>query len=595
MPQHPTRKARFWKELKRRRVIHVTTVYASASFVLIELVNNLSEPLNLPPNLATIVIIVLAVGFPLAVILSWIYDLTGEGFQKTRPIDEVQEAQVAKVPNAWKIATYASFVVIIGLVVLNLAARDKLVKPGAIQSLVILPFDNFTGDESLEYFVSGMHASLIGDMGRIGGMRVISKTSSNLYRGVDMSVPQIASELGVDAVVEPTVMCLGDSICLQIKVFSAYPEEKLIWVADYKEEKSQILNLYNRITKQIAGEARIELTAGEEELLAKDRTVDPDALDAFLKGQFYWEKLDAASVQIALEYFEEAIEKDPEWADPYAGLAQAWSLAGRFGIIPASQAKQKKYQFINKALELDPNSAHAHYVKANDAVWTEWDWVLGEKEFQKTLDLNPNHELARLYYAHLLMILRRTDEAVYQAKIGLELDPLRPLVLGLYGVVMTHKGDYQAAISAFEKAKSIAPDFRFAFNVLPALYWNGDYEDWIKTWEEKVLWNSEAKASVVNTFYERGHIAAVEEMFNMNEKYGNGIGNANMTYSLKAYRYMYLNKPEEALNCLEKMYEQKDLNATYMATNLYYYDELKNYPRYIALLEKMNLPLPEAH
>ena len=154
MAGNPNKLSQFWLELKRRRVVHVITVYASAAFVIIELVNNLSEPLNLPVNLPTIVIIVLAVGFPLAIILSWLYDLTSEGVEKTRHVSEIQEGEKTIVPGAWKIATYVSFVVIIGLVVLNVMGKSNQIRPGSIQSLVVLPFVNFTGDDQLEYFVS---------------------------------------------------------------------------------------------------------------------------------------------------------------------------------------------------------------------------------------------------------------------------------------------------------------------------------------------------------------------------------------------------------------------------------------------------------
>ncbi len=132
----------------------------------------------------------------------------------------------------------------------------------------------------------------------------------------------------------------------------------------------------------------------------------------------------------AMEYFEKAIEIDPEWTAPYTGLAEAWAGLGYFGFIPENIGYQNSYKYLNKALELDPNSANSHYVKALTAVWTEWDWEKGEKEFLKTLELNPNDALCRMYYAHLLMILRRSDEAVYHAKLGLELDPMKPLVLG---------------------------------------------------------------------------------------------------------------------------------------------------------------------
>ena len=198
--------SQFWQELKRRRVVHVVTLYASASFVIIELINNLGEPLNLPTNLLTIVVIVLAIGFPLAIILSWLYDVTSEGVEKTKPLEEVKEGEKTVVPNAWKIATYISFVVIVGLVTFNIVSGTEKLRAGAIQSLVVLPFDNFTGDETLKYYVAGMHDGLIGDIQKISALRVISKTSSKAIEDSGMSIPEIASELEVEAAVEAVVM-----------------------------------------------------------------------------------------------------------------------------------------------------------------------------------------------------------------------------------------------------------------------------------------------------------------------------------------------------------------------------------------------------
>jgi len=389
-----------------------------------------------------------------------------------------------------------------------------------------------------------------------------------------------------------------DSICVQIRLISAYPEEQQLWVEDYRIEKSEILNFYNKVTKTISNEINIVLTPQEESLLAEARTVDPEAYDAYLKGQYYWEKLNKESMEKALEYFELAIEIDPEWADPYAGLANAWNMFGIFfRVLPKSETVPKVYKYLNKALELDPNSAQAHYVKAINAVWAEFDWEQGEEEFLKSLKLNPNDALNRMYYAHLLMILRRSDEAKNQAKLALELDPLRPLVLGLYGVVMRNEGNIQSATLHFEKALSIDPNFGFAKSNLAnfhmhAAYENGEYEKWIESWEKKVKggghWNDEGTATVIKVFHEKGHIAAIEEMFKMNEKYGTDCW---MSGSIKAERYLKLGEYDKVMDCLEKEYEKRDMSITYIATNKRLYDQLKDNPRYIELLRKMKLPL----
>ena len=596
MAGHQDRLSRFWQELKRRRVIHIITVYASASFAIIEIINNLTEPLNLPTSLSTIVIIVLAVGFPLAVILSWLYDLTSGTFIRTKPLDETkEEIKPVVVPNAWKIATYISFVVIVGLVAFNIVTRGNVIKPGMVQSLAILPFDNYTGDENLEYFVSGMHSSLINDMGKVSGLRVLSETTSKLYKNAEKSIPEIALELGVDAVVEAQVLCLGDTICLQVRVVTAKPEEKQLWIGDYREDKRKILSLYNKVTRQIAGEVKVGLTPEEERLLSKSRLVNRDAYDAFLKGQYYWEELDPESISKAVECFELAIELDPDWADPYAGLANTYSAIASYGILPEPEAMDRARKNLNKALELDPNSAHAHYVKALLAVWKDWDWDLGEKEFVKALELNPNHSLARLYYSHLLMILRRTNEAVRQANLGVETDPLKPLILGLYGVVMENEGNYQTALSYYNKALSVDPNNAFTTgNILWVYYDSGEYDKWMDMLKKitKGQWNDEARANVENAFHEKGHIAAIEEMINMNEKFGNE--GARMGDGIKLRIYFYIGNYEKVLDYLEKSYENPDRSTAYLGTDFYGYKQLIKYPRYIDLLKKMNLPLPKS-
>jgi adenylate cyclase len=590
MAGYQNKLSRFWQELKRRRVIHVITVYASAAFVLIELVGNLTEPLNLPASLSIIVIIVLAIGLPLAIILSWLYDLTSGSFERTKPLEDLPEEGKARVPDAWKIATYVSFVVIAGLIVLNIAGRSDLIKAGMIQSIVILPFDNYTGDENLNYVAAGMHASLIGDIGKVSALRVIGEKSSNIYKDTDKSAPDIAEELNVDLLIEPTLTSYGDTVCILIRAIKPFPQEKQVWVAEYREHKSKILSLWNRIAKQIADQVRVELTPREENLLAESMVVDPEAYDAFLKGNYYWEQLHPDSLRKGMECYQLAIEKDPDWAPPYAGMAGAWFWQGFAMLIPWNQALPKAYQYLNRALELDPNSAYVHYVVASSAVWAEWDWEKGEEEFLKSLELNPNDALTRLYYAHLLMILRRLDEAVLQADLGKELDPLEPIVLGLHSVVMIDAGNYQSAANSVEKALSLNPHYGFAKGQLLTIYYhNEEYEKWINAWVDKVRWSDESKAAVVNAFNEKGHIAAIEKMFELNEKYA--PDDCFMDNGIKATRYSHLGNYEKVLDFYEEIFEAQG-GMPYIATNACGYNKLKNYPRYIELLKKMNLPLP---
>ncbi len=588
----------FLSELKRRKVYRVSIAYGFAAWVLAQIAGLISDSFEADPWVMQMIITILILGFPVTLILSWIFDIGPEGIERTLPKDVNTPTESEPI----------SVKLVIGILVLIILVaigskwsiqKFSKVQKGAIHSLAILQFDNFTGTDSLEYFAAGMQSSLIGDMQKISALRVPSKTSSNSFKDTKASIPEIANQLNVDAAVEGSITCMGeDSICVQVRLVRVFPEEQQLWVKDYRIEKGEILNFYNNVTKQISKEIDIVLTPKEENLLAKSRKVDPEAYDAYLKGLYYWEKLDEQSAKKALEYFQLATELDPEWADPYTGLATAWGLFGFFGYLPKSVTLPKVYPYLNKALELDPNSAKAHYVAASLAVWTEWDWEKGEREFLRSIELDPNDALCRLYYAHLLMTLRKSNEADQQANKGLELDPMKPLVLGLHGVVMLYNNDdRQGAIQAFEKALSIDPNDWFSGGNLPNAkmedaYKKGEYEKWIKLWDEKVgnfgHWNKQGREAVLKTFGERGHIAAIEEMFRMNEKYGN---DCYMSADVKAERYIKLGNIDKAMESLEKGYEIRGNFIPYISTKYPYYNQFKDNPRYVEILRKMNLPL----
>ncbi len=479
--------------------------------------------------------------------------------------------------------------VVVALVLFNVIGGGKRAKAGTIESIVVLPFDNFTGDDQLEYFVSGMHSSLITDIGKISGLRVICKTSSNAYKNADIPVREIASELNVDAVIEADVMCLGDSICVQFKLISALPEEKILWTGDFKEEKSQILQLYNRVTKKIANEIRVKLTPQEEIMLTESKTVNTEAYDDYMKGQYYLDKVEMDALEKATEYFNSAIQKDPGWAPPYAGLAEVGSYQMQSSRVPPSIAIPKIYINLNRALELDPNSANSHYVKAFISVWTEWNWEKGEEEFLKAIELNPSHAFSRIFYAHLLMILHRSDEALEQAKLALELDPMRPLILGLYGEVMMHLGYYQEAITQAKKAISIE-DHSIAYGCLQQAYYAlGEYEKSFEAWKHNAWWNDEVIDSIEKIFHEQGYFAAIEAIIKVNEEVAQKGG--QISVSGQANRYLKVKKYDKALDYLEKGYSIHDANTPYIALLPIQYKQLKDNPRFIELLKKMNLPL----
>jgi len=489
--------------------------------------------------------------------------------------------------------------IVVGIIVFALLAfplfyfLPKILNPQLEQdqSVLVLPCVNYTGTDTLDYFLAGMHDGMIGDIGKISALRVISTRTARTYKDVEKSIPAIAIELGVNTIIEPSVLCLGDSVCLRLKALSAYPEEKQLWVHDFKVEKSQILNLYNMVTKDIADRINVVLTSSEEKLLSEEaRSVNNEAYDAYIQGKLYLDMISQESLPLATEYFKRAIEIDPDWAPPYAGLAEVGSYEKQMGFVSPSIPVQMIYKNLNKAFELDPNSANSHYTKAVVAVWTEWDWDTGEKEFLKALELNPNNALCRIFYAHLLCILQRHDEALYHTNTALKLDPMRPFVLGLSASVMMDVGDFQSAIKHCEKALSIDPGHHFAtYELEGSHYYNGDYQKSIEIITQWLPDEGNIRSDLKKAFEEQGYSAAIEIFIGIKEEIAK---EGFMLPYFIAKDYLRIEKYDKVLDWLEIGYEIHSPMMPYIGGVDLRSDQLNDNPRYIELMEKMNLPLP---
>ena len=462
-------------------------------------------------------------------------------------------------------------------------------------SLLVLPPDNYTATDTLDYFLAGIHSSLIGDIGKISALRVPSKTTANAYKASGKSIPEIASELNVEYVIEPSVMCLGDTVCIQVKLMSVFPEEKQIWMNNYFIESSQIQNWYRGVTREISEGIGVSLTTQEKLLLTKTDTVNPSAYNAYLKGLFYLDRISRQSLEEAEKQFNLAIKLSPDWASPHAGMTKVWGYRQQMSFVSNTVAVPKIYENLNKMLELDPNSATSHSIVAERAIWTEWNWKKGEKEYLKTLELNPNDALSRMFYAHLLMILRRDDEALEQAKTAYQLDPLRPFILGLYNIVLMNAGRCDEAVKQSEKAYSLDPENYFGYiSLIRAYHCIGEDQKAFDVWEE-INWEKRTKHNVVenyrNAFKKGGWIAAQKEAIRIHEEVFARNRPNDIDADSQAGRYLMLGMHEKAIDWYEQMYDTQNANLPYISKNSIY-DKMKDNPRYIELLKKMNLPIP---
>ena len=584
MPGKSSNLGQFWQELKRRRVIHVITVYATAAFVIIELVNNLVEPLNLPAALPTIVIIVLVIGFPLAIILSWLYDLTSGGVERTKPLGEIQEGEKPVVPNAWKVATYVSFAVIAGLIVLNIVGINKQALAGSVQSLVVLPFANYTGDDQLEYFVSGMHSSLIGDMGQVSGLQVLGETTANAYKNVNMSLPQIATELDVDAVVESTVMCLGDSICVQIKLISVFPKEKQLWVGNYKEEKSEILNLYNRITRQIADEVKIELTPQEEKQLTTVRQHHPDLIEAIYKGKFYMNQLTPEGFKTGQKYYNDAIAIDPSDPLPYLGLALGYSTASHVSAV-VPDAQERSIAYAHRALALDSSLAEAYVVLAARPLYIDWDFSAAERYIKRAMDLNPNLPEPHYLYGWFLMLSNNVDAAIAEFKKSIEIDPINVYYTCNLAVFYVWIGRYEEALTEARKTLELNPNYPMGLLALGSAYAGlGMYDEAIE---------AHKKGLAISPGWENG-LGIAYALSGQRDKaleVATGLEEINIKWYTWGIAEIYaaLGDNDKAIYWIEEAYKRRHDFTPWFKYNVCYkplYDD----PRFKEIIQHLNLP-----
>ena len=294
-----------------------------------------------------------------------------------------------------------------------------------MESLAVLPLANLSGDAAQEYFADGMTDAIIANMAQIGALRVISRTSAMHYKGTRKTLPEIARELNVDAVVEGSVMRSGQRVRITAELLEGSTERHL-WTKSYERDLGDVLALQSEVASAIAAEIKAEVTPQQRQRLARSRTVKPEAYEAYLKAYYYWNQWTEESFLKAIDYFDEAIKLDPSYAAAYAGLANAWSGLQHIGAKPYSETEPRLKENAAKALAMDAMLPEAHAAQAA-ALSSEWNWKEDERELKKAFELNPSYALAHLFYSTVLRHEGRKEESIVQAKPALELDPLSGL------------------------------------------------------------------------------------------------------------------------------------------------------------------------
>ncbi len=507
---------------------------------------------------------------------------------------------VARIPaqksprGAWWMAAGAMAVLLAAAFVFNVGGiRRRFAgtsQAAPIRSLAVLPLTNLSGDPGQEYFADGMTEALISNLAQIRALRVISRTSVMQYKSTRKPLPQIAKELGVEAVVEGSVQRANGRVLITAELIRA-PGDTHLWGQTYQREMKDVLNLETEVARAVASEIRIQLTPEEKSHLAAAPTVNPEAHEAYSKGRYHAYRYSPEDLRKSLEYYQQAIQLDSNYAAPYAGLADDYTTLAFAEVAPPRDLYPKAREAANKAAELDPNLAEAHVQVGWVKLLYDWDWAGAEEELHRAVELNPGSAMAHEYYSCFLSAVGRHEEAIAEAQRAEGLDPLSPLMITNLGWRYASAGLYDKALGQYQKALDLEPNFGVAREnraeiyaaegkpekavaELQALRQQGDFPGIVASLAvadagagrkaEALKLLGELKGRSAHAWVLPTHLAAVE---------------------------LALGDREEALRSLERAYQERDGFLIFLKDRLpVRFDSLGDDPRFQGLLRHMNFP-----
>jgi TolB-like protein/Flp pilus assembly protein TadD len=521
-------------------------------------------------------------------------DLTGsQEKKKTEPEHTPQVAGLAVAPNRGPWPTRRVTVAVALVLSLSIVAvwlfRSRGPAPAGIRSIAVLPLENLSGDASQNYFADGMTDELISDLAQISALRVISRTSVMVYKGARKPLPQIARELNVDAVIEGTVLRSGDQVRITAQLIEA-STDKHLWSQSYGGELRDTLALQNRVASAIADQIRINLTPREQAALKSAKAVNPEAYESYLKGRYFWNKRTGDSLKIALAYFKQAIEEDPNYAKAYSGLADTYALLGdwQYAVMTPKEAFPKAKAAAIKALELDNTLGEAHNSLAFVLDGFDWDLDAGGNEFQRAIELNPGYATAHHWYAWHLTLLGRFDEAIAEMRKAENLDPLSLIINADLAELLGLAHSYDESIRQSLKTIEMDPNFALAHNQLAQAYLQKHmYSEAIAELQKAVKLSGDSPTCMANLA--RAYIAsgkrseAVKLLDDLKKR-----SNPGYSYAAEiAMIYASMGDNDQAMSWLEKGFEERFNPGVLLRPG---FDPLRSDPRFQNLLHGVGLP-----
>jgi serine/threonine-protein kinase len=497
-------------------------------------------------------------------------------------------AGVQGLSRRWIAAAVTTFGVVLSVLGMWWVLGSPAFGAQQIESLAILPLADLSGDSAQHHFVDGMHDALIAEIAQIGALKVISRTSVMRYRGSEESVPEIAQTLGVDAVLEGSVVRAGDSVRITAQLIAADPERHL-WAGTYDRELRDVFAVYTEVARAIAREVVAELTPQQEARLAVSRAVDPEVLDAYLQGRYHASRGSVDGFRRAITLFETAVEHDSLFAPAHSALALSTHLLGFYGGLPEHIAEPRAKAAAERALALDGGLAEARAVLAGIQAMHEWDWSAAEREYEQAIALDPSSAIARAWYAYHLTSMGRHEAAIAEARRSLELDPLNPAARVVLADQLLYDRQYSRAIEELQQALALEPDLDRAWEVMEDAHaLAGDYDAAVAVRRRRLTAAGSAPtaaeglarsyASDGSAGYWRWRLRWLERQSEL----------GYVSPSRVAQAYAALGDADAAMEWLERAYQARDAMELLQVSP--YFDALRHDLRFQALLERMAFP-----
>lgn len=456
------------------------------------------------------------------------------------------------------------------------------------KSIMVLPFINLSNDQEQEYFSDGLTEELISNLTRLKNIKIISRTTSMLYKGTNKDVKTISNETGASYIMEGSVRKQDNNLRITAQFIDSKRDIHL-WAESYRGTMDDIFDIQEKVSVKIVEALRLHLTGTDKNMLEKRYTDDTEAYQLYLQGRFFWTKRNADSLTTAVKYFEKAIEKDNDYALAWAGLADTYSLMGEYTNTSRREVLAKQTEAINKALQIDNRLGEAHISLAISLMLNQWDWKNSEKEFKIGIELSPNYATGHHWYAEWLLFMGKKDEALKEITIAVDIDPVSPGILKDRGIHFYYNRKYDEAIEWANKALDLDHEFVPAYRLRSLAYQAkgmideaiAENDHWARSLNNK-LKTDIALAHIYADGDRKEEAKAIVENIDMTKKKG---GN---DYRGVALVYASLGEIDKAFDWLDKSYQMHEESLCSLKIDPKV-DPLRSDPRFNVMLKKIGL------